>query len=44
MITMKLKVVGKIDGGAMNKSNLPALAKIIVVDNFNSVKAIKKKM
>jgi hypothetical protein len=37
MITMKLKVVGKIDGGAMSKSNLLALAKIIVIDNSNFV-------
>jgi hypothetical protein len=44
MITMRLKVAGKIDGGAVSKSNLPAFAKITIVGNSNSAKAIKKKM
>jgi hypothetical protein len=44
MITMKLKVARKIDGGAVSKSNLPVPAKITVVGNSNFAKAIKKKM
>jgi hypothetical protein len=43
MITMKLKVAGKIDGGAVSKFNFPAPAKIIVVGNSNSAEVIKKK-
>jgi hypothetical protein len=43
MITMKLKVARKIDGGAMSKSNLTVLAKITVVGNSNSAEALKKK-
>ncbi len=44
MITMRLKVAGKIDGRVVSKSNLPTPAKIIVVSNSNSAKVIKKKM
>jgi hypothetical protein len=44
MIIMKLKVAGKIDGRAVSKSNLPALAKIIVVGNSNFAEVLKKKM
>jgi len=44
MITMKLKVAGQIDGGAVSKSNLPTLVKIIVVGNSNSAETKKKKM
>jgi hypothetical protein len=43
MITMRLKVGGKIDGGAMSKSNLPTPTKITVVGNSNSAEAKKKK-
>jgi len=43
MITMRLKVARKIDGGAVNKSNLPGPMKITIVGNSNSTKAIKKK-
>jgi hypothetical protein len=43
MITMRLKVAGKIDGGAVSKFNLPAPAKITVVGNSNSAKVLKKK-
>jgi hypothetical protein len=35
MITMRLKVAGKIGGGVVSKSNLPALAKITIVSNSN---------
>jgi hypothetical protein len=44
MIMMRLKVVGKIDGGVVKKSNLLALVKMTIVGNSNSGKAIKKKM
>jgi hypothetical protein len=43
MITMRLKVTGKVDGGAVSKSNLPAPAKITIVVNSNSAEAKKKK-
>jgi len=43
MITMKLKVAGQIDGGAVSKSNLPTLVKIIVVGNSNSAEVKKKR-
>ncbi len=42
MIMMRLKVVGKIDGGVVKKSNLLALVKMIIVGNSNSGKTIKK--
>jgi len=43
MITMRLKVVGKIGGRAVSKSNLPALTKITIVSNSNSAEVFFKK-
>ncbi len=40
---MKLKIAGKINGGAVSKSNLPTPTKITVVGNSNSIEAKKKK-
>jgi len=37
-----LHIPAKIDGGVMSKSNLPTLAKIIVVGNSNFAKVKKK--
>ncbi len=38
-----LQIPTKIDGGVVSKSDLPALAEITVVSNFNSTKALKKR-